>query len=52
LDISKKSKDAKIIDSKWVFRLKECPNGQIKEYKTHFVAKSLMQRKGFDDETF
>lgn len=31
---------------------KEHSNGQIKEYKAHLVAKSFIQRKGFDDETY
>lgn len=48
-----KPKNVKIIDSKWVFRLKRYPNGQIKEYKARLVAKDFMQRQGFDyEETY
>lgn len=43
-----KPKNVKLIDSRWVFRLKRHPDGQIKEYKARLVAKGFMQKKGFD----
>lgn len=46
-------KNVKIIDNKWVFRLKRHPDDQVKEYKARLVAKGFMQRKSFDyDETY
>lgn len=40
-----RSKNAKIIDSKWVFRLKKYSDGQIKEYKARLITKGFIQKK-------
>ena len=45
--------DHKIIGSKWVFRMKMGPDGQIKCYKAHLVAQGFSQVKGINyNETF
>jgi hypothetical protein len=42
-----------LIDCKWVFRLKQLPNGSIDRYKARLVAKGFNQQYGVDyDETF
>lgn len=49
----RKPENVKVIDNKWVFRLKRHPDGQIKGYKARLVAKGFMQRKGFNyEETY
>lgn len=41
------------IGCKWVFRLKENPDGSINKYKARLVAKGFHQQEGFDfNETF
>jgi len=40
--------DRKIIDSKWVFKIKHGPNGEIDKYKAHLVAKGYMQIEGLN----
>ena len=40
--------DRKIIDSKWVFKIKRSPNGEIDKYKACLVAKGYMQVEGLD----
>lgn len=43
----------KAIGCKWVFRVKENPNGSINKYKAQLVAKGFHQVAGFDFiETF
>lgn len=43
----------KAIRCKWVFRVKENPDGSINKYKAHLVAKGFLQVAGFDfNETF
>ena len=42
--------DSKIIGCKWVFTIKENPNGTIQKYKARLVAKGYHQRQGFDFE--
>lgn len=38
----------KIIDNKWVFRIKRDQDGNIDKYKACFVIKECSQRKGLD----
>ena len=46
-------KDRKIVGSKWVFRMKHGPNGQIKWYKARVIAQGFSQVEGIDyNETF
>jgi histone deacetylase 1/2 len=41
------------IGCKWIFRVKENPDGTINKYKAHLVAKGFLQTAGFDfTETF
>nr|KYP45016.1 hypothetical protein KK1_033477 [Cajanus cajan] len=41
------------IGCKWVFRIKENPDGSINRYKARLVAKGFLQQPGFDfNETF
>lgn len=43
----------KAIGCKWVFRVKENPDGSINKYKARLVAKGYHQQQGFDfNETF
>lgn len=43
----------KAIGCKWVFKLKENPDGSINKYKARLVAKGFHQQEGFDfNETF
>ncbi|XP_071741113.1 uncharacterized protein [Rutidosis leptorrhynchoides] len=45
--------DRKPIGSKWVYRIKYKPSGEIDRYKARLVAKDYNQREGLDfDETF
>ena len=38
----------KIIDLKWVFKIKRGPNGEIDKYKARLVAKGYTQVEGLD----
>ena len=40
--------DRKIIDSKWVFKIKHGPNGEIDKYKACLVTKGYTQIEGLD----
>ena len=40
--------DCKIIDSKWVFKIKCSPNGEIDKYKARLIVKGYMQVEGLD----
>ncbi|WKA06999.1 hypothetical protein VitviT2T_024870 [Vitis vinifera] len=43
----------KVIRCKWIFRVKENPDGSINKYKARLVAKGFHQTTGFDyTETF
>jgi histone deacetylase 1/2 len=43
----------KAIGCKWIFRVKENPDGVVNKYKTRLVAKGFLQTAGFDfTETF
>ncbi|MCO5568999.1 hypothetical protein L7F22_022704 [Adiantum nelumboides] len=43
----------KAIDTKWVYKLKRKPDGEIDRYKARLVAKGYAQQKGIDyEETF
>ena len=45
--------DCKAIEGKWVFRLKENPDGSIERYKARWVAKGYRQVEGRDyEETY
>lgn len=47
------SEGRKAVGFKWVFHIKENPNGTIHKYKAHLVAKGFHQVAGFDfNETF
>ena len=40
--------DHKIIDSKWVFKIKHGPNSEINKYKAHLVTKGYTQIEGLN----
>lgn len=40
--------DRKVIGCKWVFKLKENPDGILHKYKARLVAKWFLQVAGFD----
>lgn len=40
--------DRKLVDNKWVFKVKRNSDGKVERYKTRLVARSFSQRRGFD----
>ena len=44
----KKPKNVNLVSTKWVFKLKTLPNGQIDRYKARLVARGFTQREGID----
>lgn len=38
----------KVVDSKWIFKIKRCSDGTIDKYKARLVARGFTQRQGFD----
>jgi hypothetical protein len=52
-DEVERPKGQKVVDCKWVFRLKRNPEGEILRYKARLVAKGFTQIEGIDyNETF
>jgi hypothetical protein len=52
-EIVPRPKGRKIVGSKWVFRTKRGPDGEIQKYKARVVAQGFTQVEGIDyDETF
>ena len=46
-------KDRKVVGSKWVFRIKRGPDGNIQKYKAHIIVQGFTQVEGLDyDQTF
>nr|GFC90647.1 integrase, catalytic core [Tanacetum cinerariifolium] len=41
-------KGKRAIDSKWVYKIKFKPNGEVKKYKARLVAKGFTQMEGVD----
>jgi histone deacetylase 1/2 len=42
-----------LIDSRWIFKVKQHSDGSVERYKARLVAKGFKQRYGLDyDETF
>lgn len=45
--------DKKVVGCKWVFTVKQTPDGKVERYKARLVAKGYSQSYGVDyDETF
>src|SRR6266851_7828879 len=52
-DIIPQPKGQKIVGSKWVFHVKQGPDGTIQKYKARLVAQGFTQVEGIDfDQTF
>jgi hypothetical protein len=52
-DVVGRERNKPTITSKWLWKLKYLPNGQIDKYKTRMVARGYTQRKGINyNETF
>lgn len=52
-EVVDRPKNRSIIDSKWVYKIKQRANGSIERYKAKLIAKEFTQRPEYDfDETF
>jgi len=52
-DMVSKSEGRKVVNCKWIFKMKLGPNGQVKHYKACLVAKGFSQVEGIDfNETY
>ncbi|GBE88168.1 Retrovirus-related Pol polyprotein from transposon TNT 1-94 [Sparassis crispa] len=52
-DEVERPRNRKVIDCKWVFKIKRGPDGEIEKYKARLVAKGFTQVEGLDfNETF
>jgi len=52
-DMIPKPEGCKVVDCKWVFKMKLGPDGQVECYKAHLVAKRFSQVEGIDfNETY
>jgi hypothetical protein len=52
-EVVEKPPNRKVVDSKWVFKLKRGPDGTIAKHKACIIAKGFTQTEGLDyDETF
>ena len=39
-----------VVDSKWIYKVKQVADGSVEMYKTRFVARGFSQIKGIDYE--
>ncbi|CAJ2634633.1 unnamed protein product [Trifolium pratense] len=52
-DLCKLPSEKRAIDVKWVYKVKQNPEGQVVKYKARLVAKGFLQKQGLDyDEVF
>jgi len=52
-EVVPRPKDRKVVGSKWVFRIKQGPDGTVQKYKAHVIAQGFTQVEGLDyDQTF
>ena len=51
--LEKRTPEMKLIDSKWIFRVKKDADGKLHRFKARLCARGFMQRRGIDfNETF
>lgn len=43
-----KPSDVNLVTTKWIFKIKMLPNGQVDRFKARLVARGFTQRKGTD----